>query len=86
MSGMAASAVLIREQITSQVTVTLAQAISGLFVVNRLVALERNGAEAARADEQRARLDTAQRVAEAYLRLLQARALLDVAAKGCSAF
>jgi outer membrane protein TolC len=81
MTGMEVPALLVREQVTSQVTVSLAQPISGLFVVNRLVALERNGAEAARADQERARLDTAQRVAEAYLRLLQARALLDVAAK-----
>ena len=62
-------------------TVTLAQPISGLLVLHRLVGLERNGVEAARADQARARLDTAQRASEAYLRLLQARALAGVAAK-----
>jgi outer membrane protein len=72
---------VVRDQVTSQVTLTLAQPISGLLVVHRLVSLERNGVEAARADQMRARLDTAQRAAEAHLRLLQARALLAVAAK-----
>jgi outer membrane protein TolC len=70
-----------RDQLTWQATVTLAQPISGLLVLSRLVALEKSGAEAARADQAQARLDTAQRVAEAYLRLLQARALESVAVK-----
>jgi outer membrane protein len=81
MSGAEAAALTVRDQITSQVTITLAQPISGLLVVNRLVALERNGHAAARADQERSRLDTAQRVAEAYLRQLQAQALLAVATK-----
>jgi outer membrane protein len=74
-------ALVVRNQTTSAVTLTLAQPISGLFVLNQLIGLERNGREAARADQARARLDTAQRVAEAYLRLLQADALRLVAAK-----
>jgi outer membrane protein TolC len=71
----------VRDQVTSQLTVSLAQPISALLVINRLIALERNGADVARADEARARLDTAQRASEAYLRLLQARALVSVADK-----
>jgi outer membrane protein len=81
MPGAQAGALTVRDQVTSQVTLTLTQPISGLLAVNRLVRLERNGVEAARADQVRSRLDTAQRVAEAYLRLLQAKALLAVASK-----
>jgi outer membrane protein len=81
MPGMEAGTLTVRDQVTSQVTLTLTQPISGLLAVSRLVRLERNGVEAARADQARARLDTAQRVAEAYLRLLQAKALLAVASK-----
>src|SRR4051812_16550006 len=55
--GMEIPVLTVRDQITSQVTVTLAQPLSGLLVVNRLVALERSGYEAARADETRSRLD-----------------------------
>lgn len=76
-----ADALRVRDQVTWQASVTLAQPISGLFVLNRLVALEKNGTDAARADGRRVRLDTAQRTAEVYLRLLQARALAHVAEK-----
>lgn len=69
----------IRDQTTSQVSLILAQPISGLFVLNQLVSLERNALDAARADEARAKLDTAQRASEAFVRSLQARALLGVA-------
>ena len=71
----------VRDRVTSQASVTLAQPISALVVLHRLVALEQNGVEAARADQMRARLDTAQRASEAYLRLLQARAIASVAEK-----
>jgi outer membrane protein len=81
MTGMMVPALTVRDKVTAQATVSLAQPISGLIVINRLVALEKNGAAAARADQQTARLDTAQRAAEAYLRLLQARALAEVAQK-----
>ncbi len=80
MSG-PAPALVVRDAWTSQVTVTVAQPISALLVINRLIALERNGEEAARAERERARLDTAQRASEAYLRLLQARAFVTVAEK-----
>jgi outer membrane protein len=79
--AMPAPKLLVRDQITSTITVSVAQPLSALVVLNRLVDLERNGAEAARADAGKARLDTAHRVAEAYVRLLQARAFADVARK-----
>jgi outer membrane protein TolC len=72
-------ALRVRDQLTSQVSVTLAQPLSGLLVLGRLIALERYGRNAAQADAERARLDTAQRAAEAYLRALQAKALHAVA-------
>jgi outer membrane protein len=81
MEGAGAAALTVRDQVTSQVSVTLAQPISALFVLHRLVGLEENGEQAARADQARARLDTAQRASEAYLRLLQAQALVAVADK-----
>jgi outer membrane protein TolC len=70
-----------REQLTWQVTATLTQPVSGLVVIGRQVALESRGAQAARADELQARLDTAKRASEAYLQLLQAKALAAVADK-----
>jgi outer membrane protein len=81
MPGQSVPVLRVREQTTAQVTVTLAQPISALLVLHRLIALERNGEEAAKADQLKARLDTAQRASEAYLRLLQARAFLAVAEK-----
>jgi outer membrane protein len=76
-----AAAITVRDRLTWQTTVSLAQPLSGLFALGQLVALERNGLDAARADATKARLDTAQRTAEAYLRLLQAQALEQIAAK-----
>jgi outer membrane protein len=83
-SNMPAAALVVRNQTTAQLTVTVAQPLSGLLVLNRLINLERNGREAARADQARARLDTAQRVAEAYLRSLQAEAQRAVSTKSVS--
>jgi outer membrane protein len=83
-TGMPAPAFRARDQRTDQLTVTLAQPISGLLVLSRLVALEQNGADAAHADREGARLDAGQRAAEAYLRLLSAKALHGVATRGLS--
>jgi outer membrane protein len=74
-------ALRVRDRTTSLVSVTLAQPISGLFVLHQLVNLEQAGVDVARSDRVRARLDTAQRASEAYLKLLQAQALAEVAAK-----
>ena len=81
MQPMGAPALRVRNQVTSQVTLTLAQPISGLLVVQSLVNLEAAGLGAARAEHARARLDTALRASDAYLRLLQAEALAGVATK-----
>jgi outer membrane protein TolC len=71
----------VRERVTASATVTAAQPITPLLVLGQLIELERAGANAARAEHDRARLDAQARAAEAYLRVLQARAGRDVAAK-----
>lgn len=71
----------IREQVTTTASISLIQPVSGLLVIDKLIGLERHGADVARADLDATRLDIAARVAEAYLRLLQARAASDVAQK-----
>ncbi len=75
-----------RDQLTWQASLTLAQPISGLLVLSRLVAMEKNGEDAARADHAQARLDAGQRAAVAYLQLLQAKASETVAAKSLEQF
>jgi outer membrane protein TolC len=72
----------IRDQLTASLTVTAAQPLSPLLVLGELIDLERSGVDAAQADRERARLDAATRAAESYLRVLQARAVRDVSAKG----
>lgn len=79
--GMAPTTTVVREQMTSLFSISLAQPISGLFVLHHMVAIDRSAAEGARTDIARARLDTASRAAEAYLRLLQANATAEVAGK-----
>lgn len=71
---------VIRDQVTSSATVTVAQPLSGLAVISNLVGVHEHGLAAARADRDMARLDAAYRAAEGYLRLLQAAALRDVTA------
>jgi outer membrane protein len=73
--------VVARSQITTQVSISLAQPISGLFVLGHLLAIDESGAQAARAEVSRARLDSAARAAETYVRVLQARAIEHVAVK-----
>src|SRR5262245_16229239 len=80
-NGMPSSAFVAREQVTTLASVSLSQPISGLFVLHHLIAIDRSAAEAARADFSRARLDAAARTADAYLRLLQAKAVEQVAGK-----
>jgi outer membrane protein TolC len=68
----------VRDQLTWQASATLAQPLTGLIAIGHLMAMEESGVNAARADQQRALLDTAQRASESYLRLLQAKALFSV--------
>jgi outer membrane protein TolC len=74
-------AMRVRDQLTWQFSATIAQPLTGLIALGRLMQLEEFGVNAARADQQRALLDTAQRASEAYLRLLQAKALEEVSEK-----
>lgn len=74
-------AMRVRDQLTWQFSATIAQPLTGLIALGRLMQLEEFGVNAARADQQRALLDTAQRASEAYLRVLQAKALADVSEK-----
>jgi outer membrane protein len=68
----------VRDQLTWQFSATIAQPLTGLIALGRLMSLEEAGVNAARHDQQKAVLDTAQRASEAYLRLLQAKAMLSV--------
>lgn len=68
----------VRDQLTWQFSATIAQPLTGLIALSRLLKLEEVGVSAARHDQQKAVLDTAQRASEAYLRLLQAKAMLSV--------
>jgi outer membrane protein TolC len=71
----------IRSQITSSVTVTLAQPLSPLLAIGHLIGLERRGARAARADVDRGRLDSAARAADLWLRAVGAQAGQAIAEK-----
>jgi outer membrane protein len=73
---------VVREQNTATATVIAAQPLSALLVLGTLVDLEQAGVDASKAELDRAKLDAGARGAEAYLRLLQARAGRDVASKG----
>ncbi len=70
-----------REQVTSSVSVTLAQPLSGLAVVGKLIKVEQKGVDLARAQLSGAKLDIAARTAETYLRAMQARAGVEIAAQ-----
>lgn len=71
----------VRDQFTANATVSIVQPLSPLYPLGQLVALERAGLRAARAEVDRARLDAAFRAAESYLRLLEGTALREVAAQ-----
>lgn len=76
---MPAPKLLARDQITMATNVTLAQPLTALIALSRLVKIEENAAGGAKQEAAQARLDAAQRAAEAYLRLLQAKAFATVA-------
>lgn len=79
--GMPTPRLLARDIVTSTVSVTLAQPLTGLIALSRLVGIEESAAGGAKLEAAQAKLDAAQRAAEAYLRLLQAKALANVAAQ-----
>ena len=79
--GQPAPKLLARDLVTSTVGVTLAQPLTALIALSRLVKIEESASGGARQEAAQAKLDAAQRGAEAYLRLLQAKALAKVAAQ-----
>jgi outer membrane protein len=64
---------------TTNVDVTIAQPLSGLFYLSDLVGAAEHGASAAHADLDRARLDAAYKAADAYVRAAEATATAAVA-------
>ncbi|MCG5053037.1 MAG: TolC family protein [Myxococcales bacterium] len=79
--GMPAPTIVVRDRLTSSVSLTLAQPLTGLLALNRNVQVQNAALTGARSTWVQARLDAAQRAAESYLRLLQAKALAAVAAQ-----
>jgi outer membrane protein TolC len=69
----------IRDRVTGTAEINLAQPISGLFVLGRLIAGDDAAIDAARADLEVAKLDMAYKAAEAYLGALQTQTLRDLA-------
>jgi outer membrane protein TolC len=68
-----------RERVTATTTLQLLQPISPLLVIQQMIKLDQAGVQAARADADRSKLESGYVVAEAYLRLLQATAMKEVA-------
>ncbi|HVV84404.1 MAG TPA: TolC family protein [Kofleriaceae bacterium] len=69
----------VRDQVTATGEVDVAQPISGLIVIGRLIAGDRAGVDAARAELDVTRLDAGYKAAEAYLGALQAETLQETA-------
>ncbi|HTR51424.1 MAG TPA: TolC family protein [Kofleriaceae bacterium] len=69
----------LHQQQVSATNVTLAQPLTGLAYLSELVGSAQQDADATRADYDKTRLDTAYRTADAYLRVLEARATADLA-------
>jgi OMF family outer membrane factor len=74
-----AEAVTLHERETTTTVVTVSQPLTGLAYLSELVGAAEHEAAASRGEYDRVRLDTAYRAAEAYIRLLEARASADVA-------
>ncbi|HTM19031.1 MAG TPA: TolC family protein [Kofleriaceae bacterium] len=70
-----------RERLTGSASLQLIQPISPLLVIQQMIKLDQAGIAAARADLDKSRADAGYLVAEAYLRLLQASAMREVAAR-----
>lgn len=68
----------VRDRITSSITLTLAQPLTGLYALLKLVGVDEHGVQVAEAGRSQAKLDSATRAGEAFIRILQARALKDI--------
>jgi outer membrane protein TolC len=67
------------EQTTTATSVSVSQPLTGLAYLSELVGAAEHQAKAARGDYDRSRLDVAYHAAEAYLRVLEARAGAEIA-------
>lgn len=76
-----AAPLVVRDQYTAALSLTIAQPISGLFALSRQVAIDSIGVAAAQAETAQAKLNVAQRAASAYLAVLLAQAEAEVAEK-----
>jgi len=70
---------VLHQQTTSTTAVALTQPLTGLAYLSELVGAQEHSTNIARADYDRARLDTTYKTADAYLRVLEARAAAQVA-------
>ncbi|MEO8548716.1 MAG: TolC family protein [Kofleriaceae bacterium] len=69
----------LHEELTTTTVVALNQPLTGLAYLSELVGAAEHDANAVRTDYDRTRLDTAYRTADAYIRVLEARAGAEVA-------
>jgi len=69
----------LHEAVTSTMVVSLSQPLTGLAYLQELVGAAEHDADATRRDYDRVRLETAYKTADAYIRVLEARATAEVA-------
>ena len=69
----------LHERVTSFTTVTISQPLTGLAYLSELVGASEHDAAAKRDDFDKVKLDIAYRTADAYIRVLEARAIAEVA-------
>ncbi len=79
--GMMSAPVDVRAHVTTAFSLSLAQPISGLFVLGRLIDVDKRAVEIAETSVAKTRMDSAHRAAEAYVAVLNARASADLAAR-----
>jgi len=80
------SSVVVREQVTTSFSLSLAQPISGLFVLGRMIDIDRRAVGIARTSMAKTKLDAAHRAAEAYVATLNAQSAADLAKKTVTQF
>lgn len=83
-STVAIPGLVVRNQVTASLTLTVAEPLTGLYAIAKAIGLDNRNLEAAKADEAKAELDAANRAGEAFLRILQARAAKEITEKTLS--
>ena len=78
-AGPGAPPLVVRERTTTASSLTAALPLSHQIVIGKLVAADRHGLEASRADNQSKRLEVASNAAQSYLQVLLARSTRDIA-------